>query len=186
MTLRFLPALGALLGIACASDPTGPASGSSEYFPLDVGNRWTYVSELSDSSIHTFRVIGTQSHAGYTYATLVWEHPRQLEPDTLYYRADANGRLYWRQSGISEGSSDLLMLDPLMEEGEKIDWTRTTAKDSTDTVPAGVFDGCIEVAHEGMEASGETYAPGVGPIRRWWFKGFIVLREAVIRGRKIP
>jgi len=150
---------------ACARAPAPPppapvAARPADYFPLAVGNTWTFV----DRS------------------------PQQKEPvrrTVRIVRRDAEGYFVDDQRGELRADADCLhdrarrLLCRPIEPGAS--WSSVVSVSTTEryeiarvnelvTVPAGTFRGCVRVRsqlHAGkVEQVAElTYAPGVGPVR---------------------
>lgn len=156
---------------------TTPApSPPTEYFPLAVGNSWTWV-DRSPS--------GAPGPAPRRTVTIVSRDAQG------YYLDDAKGALRVSQGCIQDRVRSLLCTPATLDRT----WTsvlsetsteryRITATGVTVEVPAGTFAGCIVVqartrAGEGAEVVLETtYAPGVGPVRIETF--------AEVGGKRIP
>lgn len=74
--------------ISCGDSPTEPSSGSEDYFPLKVGNKWYYNSDFSDStSIDiTWEVTGEEKIDHKTYSIIIEQNIQHNYTDTLYFR----------------------------------------------------------------------------------------------------
>jgi len=154
---------------AAAPDPTS-------YFPLAVGNEWTWVDR------------SPQVGAGAPKQRTVRIVSRDAE---CFYVDDSRGALKAAHGCIQDRVRRILCM-PLEVNRS---WTSIVSETSTEryqiaavgvvaTVPAGTFDGCVLVrgrtrAAEDAEMILETtYAPGVGPVRIETF--------ALVNGRRIP
>ncbi len=154
--------LGALLGGACDSpQKTEPSQVLSvhDYWPLAVGNRWSYQIR----------------HGGAVEENQV----AIVEQDAEGFFVDTQGaRLQHHPAGIFDG--DRFLLRGPLEVGTKwvavpsanaLERFEITSVGLSDTVPAGVFENCVRV--EAVNRLGEherfigewTYAPGVGMVR---------------------
>jgi hypothetical protein len=168
MNVRLLVPLAAL-ATACAGAsqrPAGAAAASAvrpaDYYPLAVGNEWTYRDESpglpGKGSVRTVRILA-RTQDGYFKDTERGE--LRADGDCLH---DRSRRLLC--GPIRKGTS----------------WTSVVSVSSTEKyeiagvgerleTPAGTFDGCVRVrAHNKASAKAEmvleiTYAPGVGPAR---------------------
>ncbi|HEY4223016.1 MAG TPA: hypothetical protein VGO62_16780 [Myxococcota bacterium] len=163
--------LSALLG--CATAPP-KASGSGlharDFFPLAVGNTWKYALQPAppDGSPNV--------------------QVRILEKDAQgFYIDDQKGRLAPRSDGVFDGSKNRFILEEPIEVGHE--WIAVPKDDpaivehykivdvaSSVHVPAGTFDGCVDVEASQSFPNHETgekgtlkttfsYAPGVGLVR---------------------
>ena len=153
--------LASLLG-ACArwvdTSASAPQASLEAYYPLAVGNRWTYA--LNGAEDKTVEVAIVKEEGGYFH--------------------DSRGsRLAHDAFGLRDGDKRYLLRGPL-EVGHS--WTSIVSVSSTEryritatgvpcTVPAGTFQDCVEV--EGRtRAEGDrvlavhyTFAPRVGLVR---------------------
>lgn len=154
---------------------TAPAP-PTEYFPLAVGNSWTWV-DRSPS--------GAPGSAPRRTVTIV---SRDAEG---YYLDDAKGALRVSQGCIQDRVRSLLCTPATLDRTwvsvlseTSTERYRITATGVTAQTPAGTFEGCIVVqartrAGDGAEIVLETtYAPGVGPVRIETF--------AEVGGKRIP
>jgi hypothetical protein len=165
-------AAGLLLALAsgCASAPAAPAGRAASaaepatYFPLAVGNSWTYLDQspaLPEASRGTTRTV------------------RILErTKDGFFRDDQRGELRAGPDCVRDRVRQLLCAP--LEQGTR--WTSTVSVSSSEryevvatgervATPAGTFQGCVRVRAHNRAAGGAenvletTYAPGVGPIR---------------------
>ncbi len=172
MTLRSaLPLLA--LAAACTHAPSassparrGPAAGAApaDYFPLAVGNAWTYVDESpalppgSRGEPRTVRILERTADG--------------------YFRDNERGELRADQDCVHDRLRRLLCAP--LEKGAA--WASVVSVSSTERfeiaavdetvgTPAGTFGGCVRVrAHNRATPTTAqvleiTYAPGVGPVR---------------------
>ncbi len=167
MTLRRLVPLAALAA-ACARAPVaapGRAAGEPrDYFPLAVGNEWTY-RDVSPSL--------PADRQGTTRTVRILEHTRDG-----YYRDNERGELRADPDCVHDRSRRLLCAP--LEPGKT--WASVVSVSSTERyeiaavgevvqTPAGRFENCVRVrAHNRASATTDhvlemTYAPGVGPVR---------------------
>ena len=166
MTLRIAAPVAALaLSFACAHRaPAPPAADAAAYFPLAVGNEWTYADEspaLPPGSSGGERKIRIVERTGDGYF-------RDTERGEL--RADG---------GCVHDRLRRLLCGPVAAGTQ---WSSVVAASSTERfeiasvgeevqTPAGRFGGCVRVrAHNRANAATDyvietTYAPGVGPVK---------------------
>jgi hypothetical protein len=158
----------ALLALACAgpaqqartaSAPAAVADESlSRYYPLAVGNEWTYELTAGEQrKRETIKIVGRQG---------------------AWFTDDHRGRLRFDAEGLRD--EDHYLLRPPLERGKK--WSavanlvvqrfEVVATDGSEVTPAGTFLHCVTVRNEqplpssrGTFVSEWTYAPGVGMVR---------------------
>ncbi len=179
MTLRaFVPL--AALAAACARAPVpaprAAAGAPREYFPLAVGNEWTY---RDDSPALPPERRGTARTVRIIERT----------PDG-YYRDNERGELRVDADCLHDRSRRLLCAP--IATGKA--WASVVSVSSTERyeiaavgesveTPAGRFEGCVRVrAHNRASATTDqvleiTYAPGVGPVR---LETFVVVDGKVV------
>ncbi len=170
----------AVLAAACSHAPLAPRGAGpspADYFPLAVGNQWTWVDRSpalpagGASPERTVRILARTADGFYR------------DSDRGELRADADclrdrvRRLLCRPIAVGQG------------------WVSVTGVSSTERyeiagvderveTPAGTFTGCVRVrAHVAAGRGAEnvlelTYAPGVGPVRIETF--------AVVEGKVAP
>ncbi|MFH1807338.1 MAG: hypothetical protein ABIJ09_01235 [Pseudomonadota bacterium] len=150
-----------LLAVGCATTPKNeaPQRRATDYWPLAIGNSWTY------------RI----QHGGAVQEDSV----TILQRDADGFFVDSQGaRLKPHAAGVFDGDRFLLR-DPLavgtkwmaVPSANALERFEITDVDFTVTVPAGVFEHCVRVQamnklSEVENFVGEwTYAPGVGMIQ---------------------
>ena len=161
---------------ATPTRPPAPLGDPTAYFPLAVGNEWTWTD------------LSPQSGAGAPKRRTI----RILSRDTEgFYIDNEKGALRSAHGCIQDRSRRILCAPFELERT----WTSIVSETSTEryqiaatglttTVPAGTFEGCVLV--RGRNRAGAdaeilletTYAPGVGPVRIQTF--------ALVGGRKLP
>ncbi len=174
---RALLLVAAMLG-ACARAPAAPARpGASaepgDYFPLAVGNTWTFRDRSGHQPQPTRRTVRIVERDRDGYYVDDQRGALRADPDCLHDRAR---RLLCRP--IAPGSAWLSIVSASATERYQI-----AAVDEVVTVPAGTFRGCVRVrsqlrAGKVDEVAELTYAPGVGPVLLETF--------AVVDGRATP
>jgi hypothetical protein len=157
-----IPLLAALALAACARAPVAPAprAAPADYFPLAVGNTWTFLDRSPQQLEPTRRTVRIVKRDADGYFVDDQRGALRADPDCLHDRAR---RLLCRP--IAPGSAWSSVVDVSATERYEI-----AGVDETVTVPAGTFRGCVRVRsqlHAGkMDQVAElTYAPGVGPVR---------------------
>lgn len=141
--------------------PTRPAAPTpAEFFPLAVGNTWTYLDRSpsqATGSHHTVRIVKRDADG---YFVDDQQGALRADDDCLH---DRSRRLLCKP--IQTGTSWSSVISPTVTERYRIVGTGEKV-----TVAAGTFTGCLRVRSqarlEGAEQIAElTYAPGVGLIR---------------------
>lgn len=167
----------AVLACACARAPTAPTGARTQpadYFPLAVGNTWTYVDESpvlgpARGSERTVRIVERTADGYY----------RDNERGEL--RADADclhDRMRRLLCGpIAAGTRWSSVVSVSSTERFEI-----AAVDERVETPAGRFEDCVRVrAHNRAAPDTDhvleiTYAPGVGPVK---LETFVIVGEKV-------
>jgi hypothetical protein len=161
---------------ATPSSPSAPLGDPTAYFPLAVGNEWTWMDR------------SPQSGAGAPKRRTI----RILSRDADGFYVDSEKGALRSAHGCIQDRSRRILCAPFELERS---WTSIVSETSTEryqiagtglttTVPAGTFEACVLVrARNRAGADAEilletTYAPGVGPVRIETF--------ALIGGRKLP
>jgi hypothetical protein len=165
--LRALAVAAALAAAGCAHVPAGPATpapGPAAYFPLAVGNEWTWEDQSPQLPPERRGVLRTVRITERTADGFFRDTERgelRAGPDCVRDRvrqllcAPLVAGTTWK-SVVSVSSTEKYEIAAV---GERV------------TTPAGTFSGCVRVravnrASAGAELVNEiTYAPGVGPVR---------------------
>jgi hypothetical protein len=154
----------ALVACACAGAPTLPPPSApptpADFFPLAVGNSWTFLDRSAQqptAAHHTIRIVKRDSDG---YFVDDQQNAIRADDDCLH---DRERRLLCRP--IQAGTAWSSVVSPSVTERYRIAGTGEKV-----TVPAGTFTGCVRVRSQarvsGVEQIAElTYAPGVGLIR---------------------
>jgi len=165
---------------------------AADYFPLQVGNRWTYSPSYGDKGDRVDTIVGTETVNGtFTY---IWN--RQEAPDDnynekrWYAKDDSYVKFYriWGNEGLDPPFNPIspwrvFKLNPIVgdtwiSEADfgAFDFKTTYYVESTTddvTVPAGTFSNCVRVRElNEMTLGNQTeyeyekhwYAPSVGPV----------------------
>jgi hypothetical protein len=151
---------------ACAHAPAPPpaarpvAATPAEYFPLAVGNTWTFLDRSPQQKEPMRRTVRIVRRASDGYFVDDQRGELRADADCLHDRAR---RLLCRP--IEPGASWSSVVSVSATERYEI-----AGVDELVTVPAGTFRGCVRVRSQlrggKVEQVAElTYAPGVGPVR---------------------
>lgn len=161
--------------------------GTLSFFPLTVGNSWTFSHDQQDKIIDTLRIDGKlyyrfERFRGFPNALL-----RLSDDGKLFMRADTAEQMWLDFAAKVEDQW------PVRGPTGEIEWTATLqSKTDTVRVPAGTFSPCYRFYFKfaGNDNDwAEWYAPNVGPVKRELI-GFAnieyPLERAVINGKELP
>ena len=147
------------------------------YFPLNVGNSWTYTNGTEEL---TFTIIGTEEIDGYTYYKFDDYFSIFLPVPGEDIRVTVGREVLFRHDLIADR---VLMYRGLVDDKIRYDftgnewydqplgWCRIRQVGIVCDVPAGEFSDCINFqfgesySHPGEYSYGEYLAPGVGTIK---------------------
>lgn len=162
---RSIATLALAAALACAHAPAAaPAAASgpapAEYFPLAVGNAWTYLDRSPQQPGAAQRTVRIVQRDRDGYFVDDQRGALRADGDCLHDRAR---RLLCRP--FSPGASWSSVVGPATTERYEIAGVNETV-----AVPAGTFQGCVRVRARvrggGVEQVAEqSYAPGVGLVR---------------------
>jgi len=143
-----------------------------DYFPLQVGNSWTYTNGKEEK---TFTIIGTKEINGHTYYKFddYWIEPR--EGEEFLFRWNRKRVLMWDSwwyyaHGLRVERYNFSDRDG-WGAGSVLGIARLKQRDVTCNVPAGEFSNCINFQFLAMECGpdayqyGEYLAPYVGNVK---------------------
>jgi len=147
--------------VACAHTPEPapkPSISAARYFPLAVGNRWSYRStSAASATVENVEIKGVKDGKyADSRGRLLWVSPDGLRDQS---------RVILR-SPVEAGRSWTVVLGP-----ESVEHWRITSVDKPCAVPAGSFVDCIEVESRISPAEGAqlvdriTFAAGVGMVQ---------------------
>lgn len=157
------------------------------FFPLTVGNSWTFSHDQQDKITDTLRLDGKlyyrfERFRGFPNALL-----RLSDDGKLFIRTDTTESIWLDFAANVEDQW------PVRGPAGEIEWTATLqSKTDTVRVPAGTFSPCYRFYFKfaGNDNDwAEWYAPNVGPVKRELI-GFAYieypLERAVINGKELP
>ena len=160
--------MAAIVPVASAAADGLQGDFARTYFPLSVGNSWTYTNGAQEK---TFTIVGTEQMNGHTYYLFddfyhPWPLPQEDVPPEegllLRYDSDADSVLqYFRPLGEDIARYDF--------SGDRWGGSFSVLEEmGSYTVPAGQFDDCCTFMHFSpwcwCTCGRETLAPGVGTI----------------------
>jgi len=152
----------ALALVACAHRPPAPAVSlaPADYFPLAVGNTWTFLDRSAGDAAAARRTVRIVQRDGQGYFVDDQRGALRADPDCLH---DRKRRLLCRP--IEAGKSWLSVVGPSTTERYQIAGVGEAV-----TVPAGSFEGCVRVRSQVRagkldQVAELTYAPGVGLVK---------------------
>lgn len=174
--MKYSLAIASLVTLAAPSISNGQELDSTDYFPLQGGNTWTYYDVLEipmqppDTSITgTFTIADSLTVSDTLYFKVPHPHPFA---DTL--RSDSS-RVYARIEG-----RDVLLFDfgaadsasYVLDDGDSgITYHVLVERDIKVSVAAGDFENCIRFTFDDPavldETRSYTFAPGVGVVSSW-------------------
>lgn len=180
-----------------ASNAFAQEADTTNYFPLDIDNSWTYYTELDPPDSPPIITVGNPLMISDTVTVndtlyYVAPHPNSFA-DTL--RSDGRGKIWARYQ-----DRDVLLYDFTLAEGDKYYFDRSEAdwdtfevvieRNVTIEVVAGHFENCIRLYFDIPEGAdfGHTYvfAPNVGIVTSYDGMGEgSFLYEALIEGKVI-
>jgi hypothetical protein len=136
-------------GSASEAGPPPP-----RYFPLDPGNRWTYVEEGGESRV-VIAVLGIEGEA-YRLATGGSQVMVRGLPDALDIELPGEGFVPWYRF-----QEDTFVHRSLSGCDDRATLTAVTRSDKV-TTPAGTFEGCLRLDYSAGNCSDS------GRISEWW------------------
>jgi hypothetical protein len=156
-------ALAVACAAACASAPpaaTPSSAAPADFFPLAVGNAWTFLDRSPQHAEPVRRTVRIVSRDAAGYFVDDQHGALRADGDCLH---DRSRRLLCRP--VERGASWSSIVGPSATERYEIAGTGETV-----TVPAGTFNGCVRVrsrlrAGKVEQIAELTYAPGVGPVK---------------------
>jgi len=180
-----LAAAAAVALAGCAAKKAAPGPGAptlaagvpADYYPLAVGNSWTYLDRSSPTAAPARRTVTIVSRDADGYFVDDARGALRADADCLHDRTRRLlcAPLRTGNTWSSVVSARAVERYQIVGVGEKV------------AVPAGTFDGCVRVRSQirgtGVESVAElTYAPGVGLVRLETFAVVEGVARPQIRG----
>jgi hypothetical protein len=188
MKKLILPLL-ALLFCSCNRESSVLMPGlKSDYFPLQAGNRWVFISSLSSDTL-SYEINDTIVFGEHVYFERVLTFSDGTK-NTDYFRVEENKVVLIYYEG-----KDYIYIDfdrPLEEEwnsyGDYYGYIRQ--RNISTQVKAGKFDNVTEVFMDNRSVSDgfefNRYAPDVGPVESIRFRVTLTLINARVNGVDYP
>jgi|GEM_PF-2182305 hypothetical protein len=155
-------------------DAAAPLFGThpgDSYFPLQIGNRWSYQDSTQRTVTDALRMNG---NLYYRWVETHAYNPDLAGADTI--RAE-EGRVYvlhcgqeqlWFDFTLQEGAS-YFYTHVYAGSGDTEIWNVTVSRPVIQTTPAGTFTDCVELFFDVPESNDEekwySFAPGIGLVR---------------------
>lgn len=167
------------LVLACARAPAAPvraAGAPADYFPLALGNSWTFLDRSPRQKDPVRRTIRIVARDAQGYFVDDQRGALRADPQCVH---DRTRRLLC--GPLERGTAWSSVVNAAVERYE------IAGVDELVTVPAGTFRGCVRVRSKvragGLDQVAEmTYAPGVGPVRLETFAVVKGIAQPQIRG----
>lgn len=177
--------------IGCGDNPVSPSALAGRgFFPMQVGNEWTYAHEVNQDFVWTTRIVGKTRISLYEYFIYETRRAGGVGTDTMYFRAGTSEKIFLNWQG-----NDVLYIDFNKKEGES--WETFSAykgsvlrRNLKIDVPAGTFANAIEIFFDIPEYVDDelrnVYARGIGLIQRSSQIGRLQLTSTVVNGVHVP
>lgn len=177
--------------IGCSDNPVATnALAGRGFFPMQVGNEWTYAHEVDQDFVWTTRIVGKAQISLYEYFIYETRFAGGVGADTMYFRAGPSAKIFvnWR-------GNDVLYIDFDRKVGK---WWNTFSEYKASVlrrnlkteVPAGTFANAIEIFFDIPQAIDDefwnVYARGIGLIQLSGQIGRMQLTSAVVNGVEVP
>ena len=156
---------------------TGGAGQATErlgdYFPLALANRWQYESSEGTPTSPVTETWEVVSRKGAGYVLRIRQSLLAKDAPAEFVSTSPDGVVMQPREARSEDGPPQFILKPPLTLGTT--WKTSagryeiTALQALTAVPAGVFEGCIEVtfwSRNGQAKAVTLYAPGVGMVQR--------------------
>lgn len=181
----------ALVSLHCTriTEPDDPTT--KEFYPLQVGNRWTYVS-TNPGIPGTFidEVVGTRQIGAYRYFAIRYSRLNDPAADTSYLRVAEDGTIRIYRSTRDQPFLNFYQLTNVHWPSYDGYWGVVQERGYNTTVPAGTFSNCLRIFLDipflADEEQWYTFAQGIGPVERRsaWFG--VILVSAKVGNRSYP
>lgn len=167
-TLKFaLLILSGMGFLQCERHSLSP-SNTTVYFPMRIGNQWTYHVANNRDFVRQDKIVGTKTVGKYEYFVFERSFTPMTYVDSVLFRSEPDNRII-----INRAGQDYLYIDfdlPIGENWQSFgEYTAVIEKkDFAVVVPAGNFKNCIQVFFDIPRFIDDEmtmiFAPGVGMI----------------------
>ena len=157
--------------------------GAERFMPLAIGNQWVYsFASGPGSAEHTITVVGTTELNDKRWYLVEYTIASLNSQDTLLLRNDGDRHIAYLESQGEE----LVLIDfgRTTLDSTSMETAYVQEQDKTTTVRGQIYTGCVVVNSGFVDAEVATYAPGIGLVESWWFRGRKELIKARINGEK--
>lgn len=157
---------------------------ASRYVPLSVGNEWVYDFGLEgNKQVQTIRVTGTQEFNGKTWYIIRTLFDGKEQPDTLHWRTQGSKLLFYH----TRMGTVMTLIDFARTNADSNDLSvaYVSQKDQTTTIREKTWANCVVTSSGYVDAEVATYAPNVGLVQSFWFRGRRELIRATINGKTV-
>ncbi len=143
------------------------------YFPLALANRWQYESSEGRPTSPVTETWEVMSRRGVGYMLRIQQSLLARDAPAEFVSASSAGVVMQPSEAADEDGQPQFILKPPLILGTT--WqtsagrSEITALQALAAVPAGIFEGCIEVtfwSRNGQAKAVTLYAPGVGMVQR--------------------
>lgn len=175
---------------ACDS-PNGPGEPAGPgFFPMQIGNRWTYILAQDSSFKSTVEIVGKMTIGAHEYFIFERSFSTSSYKDSLFYRQEDGNKVftYWMGKDELYIDFDMPVDKPWNSFG---DYNAVIiSKDAELPLPAGTFSNVVKISFDIPNVIDEehtnSYARHVGLIQTVGMIGPMNLSSAVINGVHIP
>ena len=178
----FLLGCSSLLLFSCSSSKTEEGKRivrmAEEYIPLAVGNQWIYTYGLdANPTRQEVTVVGKKVIDGITWYQIEYSFPVDGDADTILLRNDRERHIAY----LVSMNQETILIDFGRSSLDSTSLETAVVKETGKTVEAGgnTYSDCIVISSGFIDAGVDTYAPGVGLVESWWFRG----RKRLVGGR---
>ena len=175
----------ALLSSCSGSKKSQEMTNQAElYMPLAVGNEWEYAYGLGDENrTQTIRVVGTQQFDGNTWYVLQTSFSDRELADTFHLRNQGSRLLRYRTNAKQEMALADFARNTI--DSSELSMAVVTKRNHVAENEGKTWTDCVVIATGYVDAEVGTYAPGVGLVQSYWFRGRKELRRARINGKEM-
>lgn len=157
---------------------------AEEFIPLTVGNQWIYNYGFDDNpSKQQITVVGSITRDGTEWFQVEYTFQGSSTADTLLLRNDGHRHIAYLRSLKEE--SVLIDFSKTELDSAKLEMAVVKEQNKVVEIESRTYAGCVVVSSGFMDAGVETYAPGVGLVESWWFRGRKKLVGGIVNGKKI-